>query len=143
MAKDNTCTNGTKTNRTIIDEIFVMFRDKGDRLYGEQVTERMHALQCATLAERDGHPPVLIAACLLHDIGHLLHDEGEDIAEHGIDAKHEDLGHAWLRAYFPPKVTEPVRLHVDAKRYLSTVDPVYRKRLTEASEKSLELQAAP
>jgi len=124
----------------VIHEIFALFREKGDRFYGENVTERMHALQCAALAEADGQPPELIAACLLHDIGHLLHDKGEDIARRMVDAKHEDLGDAWLRDHFPPAVTEPVRLHVDAKRYLSTVDPEYRARLTEASALSLELQ---
>jgi len=133
----------TKQADALIDEIFRLFRERGDRLYGEDVTERMHGLQCATLAERDGQPPELIAAALLHDIGHLLHDLGEDAAERGIDATHEDLGEAWLREHFPPEVTEPVRLHVAAKRYLCAVDPAYRAGLSEASERSLMLQGGP
>jgi len=130
-------------NTAVIDAIFDLFARNGDKLYGEDVTERMHAVQCAALAEADGCAATLVAACLLHDIGHLLHDLGEDIAERGIDARHEDQGEAWLRPFFPPEVTEPVRLHVESKRYLAAVDPEYRARLSAASERSLMLQGGP
>jgi predicted HD phosphohydrolase len=66
-----------------------------------------------------------VAAALLHDIGHLLHDMPEHVADLGIDARHEDLGHAWLAQYFGPEVTAPVRMHVDAKRYLCATDEEY------------------
>ena len=131
------------TNTEVIDAILDVFARHGDKLYGEAVTERMHAVQCASLAEADGHPPTLVAACLLHDIGHLLHDLGEDVAERGIDARHEDQGEAWLRPFFPPDVTEPVRLHVESKRSLAAVDPSYRAQLSAASERSLMLQGGP
>lgn len=131
------------SNREVIDSIFELFRLHGDKLYGEAVTERMHAVQCARLAEVGGRPTTLIAACLLHDIGHLLHGLGEDVAERGIDARHEDEGEAWLRRFFPPGVTEPVRLHVESKRYLAAVEPMYRDRLSPASERSLILQGGP
>lgn len=131
------------SNDEVIDAIFRVFREHGDKLYGEAVTERMHAVQCAQLAEQMGCSRTIIASSLLHDIGHLLHDLGEDIADRGIDARHEDHGEAWLRPFFPPEVTEPVRLHVQAKRYLAAVDPAYRAALTPASEKSLQLQGGP
>lgn len=130
------------TNASIIDEIFRLFRERGSMLYGESVTERMHGLQCGQLAEAHGCRPALVAASFLHDIGHLVHGMGEDIADRGIDATHEDHGAAWLRPYFPAEVTEPVRMHVDAKRYLAR-DPVYRSQLSPASEKSLMLQGGP
>lgn len=116
------------------------FDKRGHEGYGEGVSQLEHALQCALCAERDGASPALIAATLLHDIGHMLHDLPQDIADQGIDTEHESLGSAWLSQYFGPEVTEPVRLHVDAKRYLSAVEPGYYERLTEASILSLKLQ---
>jgi phosphonate degradation associated HDIG domain protein len=107
------------------------------------VTQLEHALQAAWLAEKEGAAPALIAAALLHDIGHLLHDLPEDIAEQGIDAEHEKLASAWLSQSFGTEVTEPVRLHVDAKRYLCAAVPGYRERLSEASKLSLKLQGGP
>lgn len=112
----------------------------GDAYYGEAVSQREHALQCADEAVRDGAPDALVAAALLHDIGHLLHQLPEDIAEQGVDARHEAAGEAFLRRYFGPEVSEPARLHVEAKRYLCAVDPRYRAALSPASVRSLELQ---
>jgi predicted HD phosphohydrolase len=84
-----------------------------------------------------------VVAALVHDIGHLLQNLPEDIADRGSDAHHEDVGHAWLARHFGPEVTEPVRLHVEAKRYLCRVDPGYLKRLSPASVQSLALQGGP
>lgn len=125
---------------TVVDEIIRLFEERGDRMYGEDVTERMHGSQCALLAEEAGCRPELVAAALLHDVGHLLHDLGEDVADRGVDAHHEVVGDRWLRQWFGPEVTEPARLHVDAKRYLCTVDAAYRAGLSAASTRSLELQ---
>lgn len=116
------------------------FANRGHEGYGEGVSQLDHALQCALCAERDGASPALIAATLLHDLGHLLHDLPQDIADQGIDTQHESLGSAWLSQYFGPEVTEPIRLHVEAKRYLSAVEPGYFERLSEASVLSLQLQ---
>lgn len=127
----------------VIDRIFAVYREKGHRSYGEDVTETQHALQCATFARDAGEAPAIVAACLLHDFGHLAHDLGEDIADHGVDARHEDLGAAALSAWFAPEVVEPVRLHVAAKRYLCAVQPGYAEGLSEASRISLELQGGP
>jgi len=127
-----------------IDEIFARFRASGDALYiGEPVTVSEHMLQAAALAQSDEAPPELVAAALLHDYGHLVHDLPEDSAEHGVNTRHEELGFAFLERSFPPEVTEPIRLHVAAKRYLVAVDPVYRDELSPASLLSLELQGGP
>jgi phosphonate degradation associated HDIG domain protein len=125
----------------VIDRIFTLFREKGNGAYfGEAVTETEHALQCARLAEQAGASAELIAAALLHDVGHLLHGLPEDVAEHGIDGQHEEGGAAWLHGYFGAGVVDPVRLHVAAKRYLCAVEPDYHAGLSEASLRSLRLQ---
>ena len=121
-------------------EIRAAFARRGVETYGEGVSQLEHALQCALCAERDGARPALIAATLLHDIGHLIHDLPADIADQGIDAQHENLGSAWLSRHFGPDVTEPVRLHVAAKRYLATTEPGYFDLLSPASVQSLQLQ---
>jgi len=129
---------------TIIDQIIDLLNNHGGSLYfGEEVTETEHALQAAYLAEQAGAPKEMVAGALLHDIGHLLHGLGEDVADHGIDGKHEDVGHQWLEGHFPAVVLDCVRLHVDAKRYLTAVDPEYLDGLSEASKRSLELQGGP
>ena len=128
----------------IVDEIFELLNEHGGSLYfGEQVTEREHALQAAHLAELAGASPNLVAAALLHDIGHLLHGLGEQVAETGVDAKHEDVGAHWLHGRFPEEVVDCVRLHVDSKRYLTAVEPAYLEGLSEASKASLRLQGGP
>jgi phosphonate degradation associated HDIG domain protein len=123
-----------------LEQIRAAFARRGVETYGEGVSQLEHALQCAACAERDGAGPALIAATLLHDIGHLIHDLPVDIADQGIDAQHESLGSAFLSQYFGPDVSEPVRLHVAAKRYLATVEPGYFELLSPASVQSLHLQ---
>lgn len=127
----------------VVSEIFAVFQERGQRAYGENVTEQQHALQCATLALRDGEDEALVAACLLHDYGHLLHDLGEDVADRGVDAGHEGIGANWLSAWFPREVVEPIRLHAAAKRYLCAREPGYFDALSAASRKSLALQGGP
>jgi phosphonate degradation associated HDIG domain protein len=128
----------------VIDRLFTLFREKGNGAYfGEAVTETEHALQSAHLAEQSGVAPELIAAALLHDVGHLLHGLPQDVAERGIDARHEEGGAAWLTRYFGPPVVGPVRLHVAAKRYLCAIVPDYYAGLSDASRRSLHLQGGP
>jgi phosphonate degradation associated HDIG domain protein len=122
-----------------IEYIVNLFKTRGDAEYfGEPVSQKEHALQCAALASQDGAPEALIAAALLHDIGHLL--PGDEDLPPEADRCHEERAATWLRAYFEPDVTEPIRLHVLAKRYLCTVDPLYFGRLSQASIDSLMLQ---
>ncbi len=128
----------------VTETILGLFAEHGDDAYfGENVSQLEHALQAAQLAVEDGAPDSLVVAALLHDIGHLVHNQGEDAADRGIDTRHEDDGEAWLAAYFDKSVTEPIRLHVAAKRYMCAVDPAYFSTLSEASVKSLVLQGGP
>src|SRR5262245_24483528 len=91
--------------------------------FGEPVTQLEHALQTAALADESQAPDTLVIAALLHDVGHLVHGLSEDIARHGVDGAHENAAHVWLTGQLGIAVTEPVRLHVLAKRYLCCVDP--------------------
>jgi len=128
----------------IVQTIADLFEKRGDSLYGgEAVTQQEHALQAALLAEQAGADDQLVAAALLHDIGHLLHDLPEDAPDEGIDDRHEELGHRWLAKHFGPVVTEPVRLHVAAKRYLCSIESDYWAALSPTSVQSLELQGGP
>jgi phosphonate degradation associated HDIG domain protein len=127
-----------------VERIFDAFESNGAEAYlGEPVTLREHMLQSAAFAEAESAADTLVAAALLHDIGHLLHDGDEDAAEKGIDTYHEEVGFRFLERYFPPSVVDPVRLHVAAKRYLCAVDPSYPDELSPASILSLELQGGP
>jgi phosphonate degradation associated HDIG domain protein len=128
----------------VVETIADLLETRGRAMYfGEAVTEAEHALQAAHLAETEGAEDALVAAALLHDIGHLMHRHGEDVADRGIDGRHEDIGHAWLTRRFGPSVAEPVQLHVAAKRYLSATDATYLGQLSPASRQSLDLQGGP
>jgi phosphonate degradation associated HDIG domain protein len=116
----------------------------GQHAYGlSNINQIQHGLQAAWLAEKAGDPSSLIAAALMHDIGHMLHELGQNPNEDGIDDRHEDLGHAYLADRFGPEVTEPVRLHVAAKRYLCGKEADYFAKLSRDSVLSLELQGGP
>jgi phosphonate degradation associated HDIG domain protein len=128
----------------LIDEIFRVFREYGSEEYlGERVSMTEHMLQSAYAAEQDGAPPQLIAAALLHDYGHFIHEFPADAADHGIDTQHEEVAHAFLSEHFGPEIAEPIRMHVAAKRYLCATDPSYLNELSPASAHSLNLQGGP
>lgn len=125
----------------VVSEVSEIFRSSGDTLYDPQVTQIEHALQSAALAEKEGADDYVVAASLLHDIGHLLLDEHAGHADFlAHDQNHEDVGADWLNKRFVPELSEAVRLHVDAKRYLCATTPGYWEALSPASKRSLELQ---
>ena len=127
----------------VMQQIRSAFERRGHEGYGEGVSQLEHAIQCAAFAQRDGAPPALVAAAYLHDIGHLLHDLPDDVADQGLDTQHESTGSAWLSQYFGPELTEPVRMHVAAKRYLAATETGYFDLLSDASRLSLKLQGGP
>ncbi|WP_395689746.1 phosphonate degradation HD-domain oxygenase [Caenimonas koreensis] len=112
----------------------------GERYSGEDVTQLEHALQSAKLAEDAGADHALVTAALLHDLGHLLHDLGGTPSMQGIDDIHQYRALPFLRGQFGANVIDPIRLHVDAKRYLCAVQPGYFASLSEDSKRSLALQ---
>ena len=122
-------------------DIEKLFRDHGHIAYsGEGVTQLEHALQSAQRAEADGAGNELIAAALLHDLGHLLNLQGDTPTARGIDDQHQYFAIPFIRALFAPAVVEAIRLHVDAKRALCALEPDYYEALSEDSKRSLTLQ---
>lgn len=134
----------TEDQLEIIGFLFDLFARRGAEAYmGEPVTMAQHMEQSAACAVEDGASNELIIAALLHDVGHFVGDFPLDALENGIDNVHEEAGAQFLSAYFPPAVTEPIRLHVPAKRYLCAVDEAYLQRLSDASVNSLTVQGGP
>ena len=121
-----------------------LFAGEGAADYlGEPVSQASHMLQAAMLAERDHADEALIAAALLHDVGHFAGTlTGHDLMR-GTDNRHGDAGAKWLAQWFGEEVTEPVRLHVAAKRYLCAVEPGYLATLSPASVYTLGVQGGP
>jgi len=128
----------------ITDEILEVFAKRGAGAYfGEAVSMTEHALQAAYFARAAAAPQSLVVAALLHDVGHLVVDVPDDLADWTEDAHHEEIGSAWLARRFPPEVFEPVRLHVPAKRYLCATNSHYFSKLSPASVTTLKLQGGP
>ena len=128
----------------IIDFILDLFASRGAEEYmGEAVSMSQHMEQSAACAVADGAPDSLVIAALLHDIGHFIGAHPIEALENGIDNVHEEAGADYLAPHFPPAVTEPIRLHVAAKRYLCATDAEYLGHLSEASLNSLQVQGGP
>ncbi|HEY0294307.1 MAG TPA: HD domain-containing protein [Bordetella sp.] len=122
-----------------LTRITELFDGYGAAFYGsEAITQTEHALQCARLAEQAGEAPELIAAALLHDLGHLL-----QASSRIQDMRHQEVAAQALAPLMGPEVIEPIRLHVAAKRYLCAVDAAYYGTLSQASKDSLALQGGP
>jgi phosphonate degradation associated HDIG domain protein len=124
-------------------EIIHLFETRATSQYGrEAVSQLEHALQCAQLAEQAGETDATVVAALLHDLGHLIAAEKEarpdDMQQR--DDLHQYIAIPFLRGLLPDAVLEPIRLHVDAKRYLCGSVPSYWASLSPASKRSLELQ---
>ncbi len=132
------------TAETIVAFIADIFERRGAESYlGEAVTMSQHMLQGAYLAEQAGARDTMVAGALLHDIGHYTNEFGDDYIDQGIDNLHEEAGARVLDRFFPASVTDCIRYHVAAKRYLCATDPSYFDQLSEASVKTLALQGGP
>jgi gamma-butyrobetaine dioxygenase len=128
----------------MIAELTELFAGPGAGEYlGETVTIGVHMRQAGALAEAAGAPDALVAAALLHDVGHLRAPGGTPPLDDTADARHGDMGAEWLSRWFPAAVTEPVRLHVAAKRYLCATEPGYFAQLSAESVRTLALQGGP
>jgi phosphonate degradation associated HDIG domain protein len=131
-------------NAKIFQQLADIYDNRAHGRYGlEDISQRQHALQTAALAEAQGMAPALVLAALLHDVGHMVHALGDNPAAAGIDDRHEVAGADWLAQRLPPPVSEPVRLHVAAKRYLCGTEPGYAAALAPDSVLSLALQGGP
>ena len=129
---------------SLVEEILALYAARGAGAYfGERVSMTEHGLQAAWFAREESAPEPLVLAALLHDIGHLLEEVPDDLADWTADAHHEEVGARWLARHFAPEVSEPVRLHVSAKRYLCATDPHYLRQLSSASVHTLGLQGGP
>jgi predicted HD phosphohydrolase len=132
------------TRDNIVDFILDLFARRGAEEYmGEPVCMSQHMEQSAACADADNATEELVIALLLHDIGHFVGDFPVEALENGINNCHEDAGANFLAPYFSKAVTEPIRLHVAAKKYLCAVDDEYINRLSEASVNSLNVQGGP
>ncbi|GAA0196078.1 HD domain-containing protein [Fulvivirga kasyanovii] len=126
----------------IVQEIFSLYDSKGhDEYYGEAVSQLDHMLQAATLAHNQGYDEEVVLAAFFHDVGHLLDvPESSRMSHYGV-INHEHLGAEYLKAAgFSKKITALVRSHVEAKRYLTAVNPKYLMALSVASKKTLNYQ---
>jgi phosphonate degradation associated HDIG domain protein len=129
---------------SLVDEVLMLFEKRGSSAYfGERVSMTEHALQAAYFAQAEGAPPALVIAALLHDVGHLLEEVPDEIEDWTVDERHEETGGRWLARRFALDVSEPVRLHVPAKRYLCATDANYFSKLSAASVHTLRLQGGP
>ena len=123
----------------IVDEIINKYKNNSSLYIGEKVTMTEHMIQTAMLAEENHSPGSLICACLLHDYGHFIIEDPDHLVSKSMDGKHEDIGFNFLNNYFRSEVVEPIRLHVQAKRYLCR-EKSYWNALSNASKVSLKLQ---
>ena len=126
-------------SRHIVDKIINNYQTKKNFYIGEKVTTSDHMLQTAMLAEKNHSSKSLICACLLHDYGHFVIENPDLLVTKSLDGEHEKVGFDFLKDYFKPEVTEPIKLHVLAKRYLCR-NKSYYDLLSNPSKISLELQ---
>tara|TARA_B100000927_G_scaffold176390_1_gene142145 strand:- start:104 stop:640 length:537 start_codon:yes stop_codon:yes gene_type:complete len=123
----------------VIDKIISNFTNNKSLYIGEKVTMSEHMIQTAMLAEKAKCDDNLICSSLLHDYGHFILENPDELVELNIDGQHENIGYEYLKSFFKKEIVEPIKYHVLAKRYLAN-DKKYYDLLSEASKTSLELQ---
>ena len=123
----------------IIYKIISNFINNKSLYIGEKVTMSEHMIQSAMLAEKAKCNDDLICACLLHDYGHFLLEDPDELVKNKLDGEHENIGYQYLKKFFGQKIVEPIKYHVLAKRYLAR-DKKYFDFLSDASKISLKLQ---
>ena len=123
----------------IVDKIINKYQSNGGQYLGEKVTMTEHMIQTAMIAEQNHSSESLICACLLHDYGHFIIKDPDQLVSISKDGKHENIAYNFLKNYFKLEVVEPIKLHVQAKRYLCR-EKSYWNALSEASKVSLKLQ---
>ena len=123
----------------IVDEIINKYQNNNSLYIGEKVTMTEHMIQTAMVAEENHSAEPLVCACLLHDYGHFIIKDPDQLVLKSQDGKHENIAFNFLKNYFKPEVVEPIKLHVQAKRYLCR-NQSYWNILSEASKVSLKLQ---
>ena len=123
----------------IIDQIISSYANNKSLYIGEEVTITEHMIQTAMLAEKTNCSSSLICSSLLHDYGHFILENPDDLINKKKDGKHEVIGYEFLKKYFVKDVVKPIKYHVKAKRYLVR-DEKYYQVLSKASKVSLKLQ---
>ena len=123
----------------ILDKIISNFNNNKSLYIGEKITMSDHMIQTAMLAEKSKCNKDLICSCLLHDYGHFILEDPERLVKENLDGEHEDIGYEYLKSVFKKEIVEPIKYHVQAKRYLAK-DKKYFDLLSEASKVSLKLQ---
>ena len=132
----------THTNDDPVEFFLSVLENQGNAKSFDEIGRLEHALQCATQAQQNGASPALVAASLLHDIGSILRSDYPELAG-DLERGHEKIGAEVLGRWFGPAVTEPVALHILAKRYLLAKEPGYLEKLSEGSMISLKSQGLP
>ena len=123
----------------VIDKIIANFINNKSLYIGEKVTISEHMIQSAMIAEHAKSPNNLICSCLLHDYGHFILENPDELVRKKLDGKHEDIGYEYLKKFFKEDIVKPIKYHVLAKRYLAR-NRKYFNSLSDASKISLKLQ---
>ena len=124
---------------SIVDKITSNFLNNKTLYIGEKVTMSEHMIQTAMIAEEKNSSTNLICSCLLHDYGHFILENPNDLVKKNKDGKHEDIGYEFLKNYFSRDILGPIKYHVKAKKYLAR-DKKYYSLLSQASKISLKMQ---
>ena len=123
----------------ILDKIISNFKNNKSLYIGEKITMSEHMIQSAMLAEKTKVNDDLICSCLLHDYGHFIIEDPDELVKNDKDGEHESIGYEYLKNFFKKEIVEPIKYHVLAKRYLAR-DKKYFNFLSDASKTSLRLQ---